>query len=195
MLFNKDFSFLIESPVKGSREEIWKHITQMKNVNAELWPYAKMTYPADKAELGKREVPVNETLFTSVILLLGFIPVDLHYLKFDRLEPGYAFYENSTTLTHRYWKHTRSIIENRTIVTEFGAPMTTGIDYSQAANGDINISFIQGITTELNTGKIGSCYWPGLRDSDSYSIQLLRNDSMLTTNPSGALQLRYGWRQ
>ena len=112
MLFNKDFSFLIESPVKGSREEIWKHITQMKNVNAELWPYAKMTYPADKAELGKREVPVNETLFTSVILLLGFIPVDLHYLKFDRLEPGYAFYENSTTLTHRYWKHTRSIIEN-----------------------------------------------------------------------------------
>ena len=85
--------------------------------------------------------------------------------------------------------------ENRTIVTEFGAPMTTGIDYSQAANGNINISFIQGINAELNTGKIGSCYWPGLRDSDSYSIQLLRNDSMFTTNPSGALQLRYGWRQ
>ncbi len=111
MLFNKDFSFHIESPVKGSREEIWRHITQMKNANAELRPYAKMTFPADKAELDKRQVPVNETLFISVILLLGFIPVDLHYLKFDKLEPCYAFYENSTTLTHRYWKHTRSIIK------------------------------------------------------------------------------------
>ena len=111
MLFNKDFSFQIESPVKGSREEIWRHITQMKNVNAELRPYAKMTFPADKAELDKRELPVNETLFVSVILLFGFIPADLHYLKFDRLETGYAFYENSTTVTHRYWKHTRSIIE------------------------------------------------------------------------------------
>ena len=111
MLFNKDFSFQIESPVKGSREEIWRHITQMKNVNAELWPFAKMTYPANKARLDQQEVPLNKTLFTSVILLFGFIPVDLHHLKFDRLEPGYAFYENSTTLTHKYWKHTRSIIE------------------------------------------------------------------------------------
>jgi len=112
MAIGKDFTFSVESTINADRATVWKHVTQMKNVNAELMPYARMTYPADKAEIGGREVPFNQTLFTSIVFLFGFIPIDVHYLKFDKIVPGFAFYENSTTWTHQYWKHTRTLTEN-----------------------------------------------------------------------------------
>jgi ligand-binding SRPBCC domain-containing protein len=107
----KVFSFAIESAVKANRNVLWHHITQMKNVNAELMPYARMTYPNDCSEIGTEEVPLNQVLFKSIVLLFGFIPSDVHCLRFDKVEPGIAFYENSFTLLHRYWKHTRIVSE------------------------------------------------------------------------------------
>ena len=81
----------------------------------------------------------------------------------------------------------------RTILTEFGAPMTTGLDYSQVSSTDVNINFMQGITQQVSIYNMGSCYWPGLRLNDSYSIQNLSNDTMTTTNLSGATLIRNGW--
>jgi ligand-binding SRPBCC domain-containing protein len=106
-----DFTFSIESEINSTKEIIWQHITQMKNVNVELMPFARMTYPKEMSEIGNREVPVQQVLFRSVILLLSFIPIDLHYLWFNRIDFGTAFYENSYSLQHCYWKHTRVISE------------------------------------------------------------------------------------
>jgi ligand-binding SRPBCC domain-containing protein len=107
----KDFTFSIKSEINTTKEILWQHITQMQHVNAELMPYAKMTYPADRSKIGTQDVPLHQVLFKSVILLLGFIPVDLHYLRLDKIDAGTAFYENSYSLQHHYWKHTRTIIE------------------------------------------------------------------------------------
>ena len=82
---------------------------------------------------------------------------------------------------------------NRTIVTEYGAPMTTGLDYTGDANNDLSISFIQGVTNVLHEDNMGSCYWPGLRDNDYYSIQKYENQKMITTNTQGLVRIRYGW--
>jgi endoglucanase len=82
---------------------------------------------------------------------------------------------------------------NRTIITEYGAPMTTGLNYTGVANGDVSISFIQGITNVLHDDNMGSCYWPGLRTGDSYSIQKYEQQTMTTTNTSGLTRIRYGW--
>ncbi len=75
-------------------------------------PYAKMTYPTSRSEIANNEVPLQQVLFKSIILLFGFIPVDLHYLRLDKIDAGTAFYENSYSLQHYYWKHTRTIIES-----------------------------------------------------------------------------------
>jgi ligand-binding SRPBCC domain-containing protein len=107
----KDFTFSIESEINSTKEILWQHITQMKNVNAELLPYMRMTYPADMSEIGEREVPLQKTLFKSAILLFGFIPIDLHSLRLDKIDIGTAFYENSFSIHMRYWKHTRTIYE------------------------------------------------------------------------------------
>jgi hypothetical protein len=95
----RDFTFTIESEINSTKEVLWQHITQMKNVNVELSPFMKMTYPKTMSEIGDREVPTNVVLFKSWILLFGFIPIDLHSLRLDRLDYGSAFYENSYCCT------------------------------------------------------------------------------------------------
>lgn len=86
---------------------------------------------------------------------------------------------------------------SRTVLTEFGVPMTTGMNYKGDANGNYEIAFLQGITNELRRNGISSIYWPGLRNSDSYSIQQLgggdHNLSLTTTNHSGLDRIRWGW--
>lgn len=36
----RDFTFTIQSEINADKATAWQHITQMKNVNAELMPYA-----------------------------------------------------------------------------------------------------------------------------------------------------------
>ncbi len=108
----RDFTFSIETEINSTKEILWQHITQMKNVNAELYPFARMTFPKTKGELGNNTVLLQQVIFKSVILLFSLIPIDLHYLRFDKLEYGSAFYENSYSLQHYYWKHTRTLKQN-----------------------------------------------------------------------------------
>jgi endoglucanase len=83
---------------------------------------------------------------------------------------------------------------NRTILTEYGATMTTGKIYT-AAKKDAEICFIRAITNQIRTWGMGSCYWPGLRNGDTYSIQSLNtgNYTMTTTNASGLTRIKWGW--
>jgi ligand-binding SRPBCC domain-containing protein len=114
----RNYTFTIQSAINADKATVWQHITQMKNVNAELMPYARMTCPKHLAAFGDNNVPLNQTLFKCVVLLFGFIPIDIHHLRFDKIDYGTAFYENSVTATHRYWKHTRTLTEHngKTIV-------------------------------------------------------------------------------
>lgn len=108
----RNYTFTLQSEVNTTKEILWQHITQMKNVNHELMPFAKMTYPKEMSEIAGREVPLHRGLFKSVILFLGVIPVDLHTLRFDKVEHGVAFFEHSYSLQHHYWKHTRVLFED-----------------------------------------------------------------------------------
>jgi endoglucanase len=83
---------------------------------------------------------------------------------------------------------------NRTILTEYGATMTTGKVYTKAKN-DAEICFIRGISDQIRVWGMGSCYWPGLRIGDTYSIQSLNTNTYIlsTTNPSGLIRIKWGW--
>lgn len=81
---------------------------------------------------------------------------------------------------------------SRTILSEFGAPMTTGKDYTGSVNNDVEIAFIQGITNYCRNNDLASVYWPGLRDDDSYSLYTY-DGSMNLTSSSGLERIQYGW--
>ena len=80
----------------------WNHITNMSKINSELMPYIYMTYPEEAAQgiSVPGAVPLGKTLFMSIIMLFGIIPIDFHWLKFDTLDFGIGFQENSTTMLH-----------------------------------------------------------------------------------------------
>ena len=104
--------------------------------------------------------------------------------------PWYGSYTNETS-----WKNELIAriggYQERTIITEMGAPATTGLNYA-ASSSDVNIAFIRGVTAQARAYTIGICYWPSHRDGDSY--RLFNNTSGGGfTNTSLKDRLRYGW--
>ena len=90
----------------------------------------------------------------------------------------------------------------RTVLDEFGVPMTTGIDYTATpttgnADADNSVAFLQAVTTIVRDRNLGAVYWPGLRTGDTYSLETLQGSgtrlSLAVNNPSGVDLLRWAW--
>lgn len=92
---------------KGARELAAELLT-MDGVNFELGPWLKMTAPPEWQARSFPEWPENQVLFSSKILLLGFIPFDSHWFKFESVGPR-GFSEQSSNIMNRVWAHQRSI--------------------------------------------------------------------------------------
>jgi Cellulase (glycosyl hydrolase family 5) len=86
---------------------------------------------------------------------------------------------------------------NRTVVSEYGAPMTSGYDYGGAVNGTAFIAYMQAVTSQIRTSGMGSCYWPGLRNGDWYSMTTLKgtgtNLSLSVNSTSGLALIQSAW--
>lgn len=83
----------------------------------------------------------------------------------------------------------------RTVVTEFGIPMTSGNDYLGAAGNNTEVAYFQGMTYAMHDIGIGGVYWPGLRAGDSYSLLSLNGSSISVNNNSGLTKIQYAWRK
>jgi hypothetical protein len=86
----------------------------------------------------------------------------------------------------------------RTLVGEWGVPMTTGIDYSLNADGNVYRSYVRAVADVMRSDGMGSCYWPGLRNGDSYSMTTLSTGSspltLTVTNVSGLDRVHWAWQ-
>lgn len=111
--------------------------------------------------------------------------------------------------TEKQWvDHLKGSVGNfsdRTICTEWGAPMSPGSkngvnydyqDYNKEG-GSYFVPYVRGISAQLREWKMGSFYWIGLRNSDWYSITKINGsgqDITLTVpNKSGVDRLQYSW--
>ncbi len=89
--------------------EVWHRVNTLAGVNTELMPLLKMTAPNGKERLPFTQVPLQQPLFASWLLLFGIFPFDRHQLQFDQVWEG-GFRENSKSLVHRAWRHDRTIV-------------------------------------------------------------------------------------
>ncbi|MET4083885.1 endoglucanase [Pedobacter sp. UYP30] len=109
----------------------------------------------------------------------------------------YSFFVNNSIKTAAAWEtRLRSKIgaySKRTVMTEFGSPMTAGKNYIDAIKDDGEKAFIQGVTNVFHLDSVSSIYWPGLRDNDRYSLYNFNGTSMVSTNASGLNRMKYGW--
>ena len=81
----------------------------------------------------------------------------------------------------------------RTLVSEAGSPMTTGLNYGNH-EGDVSTAYLGALTEVTRDKGMGVVYWPGLRTGDSYTLTEQNADGTLeVTNASGLAQLQWGW--
>jgi ligand-binding SRPBCC domain-containing protein len=103
------YSFTFASHLKAPAERVWAHASTFEGVNRELWPLARMTYPARFAALTPEVVPLGQVAFRSWVLLFGLVPVDYDDITLVELEPGRGFSEVSRMMALREWRHRRTI--------------------------------------------------------------------------------------
>ena len=99
---------------------------------------------------------------------------------------------------------------SRAVVTEFGVPMNTGVNYDGPKNGNNNLSYLYAITDTVRSLSMGSILWTGVKqaaqtngpgpcENASCAITSLNgsgtNLSLNVTNQSGLDRLQYGWGQ
>ena len=82
---------------------------------------------------------------------------------------------------------------SRTIIDEFGAPMTTGVNYLTNHNGAVEQSYFAAVTDLSRADGMGNVYWAGLKTGDSYSMEAHSGSGLVNNNASGVTQLRWGW--
>ena len=113
-------------------------------------------------------------------------------------------YDDETDWANHFAKYVGGYA-SRTIATEWGGPMSPGskygvtwdtIDYS-IPSGSLFADYIRGVSSELRTLGMGSVYWPGLRDSDWYSMTSRSGSGsgirLSLVNSSGLVRLQYAW--
>jgi hypothetical protein len=112
----------------------------------------------------------------------------------------YGFWNTSQTSYDWWVNDLRSRIGScaaRTVLDEWGAPMTTGLNYNGAINGSAFIAYVQAVSDTTRALGMGTVYWPGLRSGDTYSMTRLggsgTNLTLSVTNASGLDRLRRGW--
>jgi hypothetical protein len=107
---------------------------------------------------------------------------------------NYTWFNNSLTTAADWEGSLQSIAyPTRTIMTEFGSPMTTGDAYLGSAGTNRDIAYLQGVTDQLKASGMGGVYWPGLRAGDSYSLLTLSGTTLSVNNSSGLSRLQYAW--
>lgn len=110
-----------ESDIGVSPEAFWS-MPVMPQVNRELRPLAAMTFPARWRDATLADCPRGVGLFTSVILLFGVLPTDLHRLHLASADAR-GFDESSSSTLNRLWSHKR-----RLEATPFGARLTDTLE-------------------------------------------------------------------
>ncbi|MFJ8535598.1 glycoside hydrolase family 5 protein [Streptomyces sp. NPDC093591] len=115
---------------------------------------------------------------------------------------NYGFWHTDWTSSDQWKQDFKARIgdcASRTILDEFGATMTSGLNYNGPINGSSEIAYIQAATDTIRELGLGSVYWPGLRNGDTYSLTTLQGTgtdlSLRVNNQSGLDRLHWAWRQ
>ncbi|WP_432932854.1 ricin-type beta-trefoil lectin domain protein [Microbispora sp. CA-135349] len=97
---------------------------------------------------------------------------------------------------------------DRAVLTEFGVPMNTGVNYNGPRDGNNNVSYFYALTDTVRSLGMGSLLWTGVKQANqtqgpgpcfnaSCAITSLNgsgtNLSLTITNQSGLDRLQWGW--
>ncbi|MGW2525335.1 cellulase family glycosylhydrolase [Streptomyces sp. NPDC001617] len=157
------------------------------------WVSICSTWLSDHANIPRGRVIISGTKYNDNVTGVGAASA----LDGTLLSLHYYGYWNSYTQESQWQSDLSGRIGGyggRTIIDEFGAPMTTGIDYLADHNGGQYQSYLAAVTDTARSERIGSVYWPGLKTGDdTYTLETHNGSGLSSTNSSGVTQVRWGW--
>ncbi|WNV85412.1 RICIN domain-containing protein [Umezawaea sp. Da 62-37] len=117
----------------------------------------------------------------------------------------YAFFYGAMTYD-AFRSHIQTRLGNcasRAVATEFGAPMSTGLDYGDANSTENFVRYLRAVAQVMRDNGMGGTYWPAIGGKpgdigyDHYSMYALSGSGtsldLTIRNNSGANRLRYAW--
>ncbi len=110
----KTFWFRVSSQLTTPPNEVWRLVGTMAGVNRELFPLARMTYPAHQTRIAPDCMPLRRRAFRSWIWLFGIIPIDYDDITFMKFYPSGGFVEDSTLFSMKIWRHERTLEPTKT---------------------------------------------------------------------------------
>lgn len=102
------YSFEVESELATEKALLTARCLNMKGVNQELNPFVTIVVRKKWSEMAFSKLPLNQYVCEGLILLFGFLPIDIHWFRFKAINES-GFNERSTTLTNKEWNHDRTI--------------------------------------------------------------------------------------
>ncbi|MFF1817770.1 glycoside hydrolase family 5 protein [Kribbella sp. NPDC058245] len=93
---------------------------------------------------------------------------------------------------------------SRAVVTEYGAPMSNGLNYANASSTDNYVRYLRAVTQVMRDNQMGGTYWPGIggkrTDGGGFDWYSMFSQSgsgttidLAVRNASGRDRVRYGW--
>jgi hypothetical protein len=80
---------------------------------------------------------------------------------------------------------------SKTVISEMGCTMNSGLNFYGSSSTNNEVCYFQGVANACRNDGIAACYWPGERDSDSYSMCTRSGSTLTVVNTSGKNEL--GW--
>ena len=113
----------------------------------------------------------------------------------------HVYPSNSNSVTAAGWEQVIQqkvgAYSSRTVATEWGAPLSGGVDYSGPIGTNVNIAFMTGVPDQFRAYSMGSCLWAGLEGTNGIGLtKMSGTGSTLTltvTNASALARLQYAW--
>ena len=110
------YTIQIKTILNISKTNLWNNISTFKGVNKELYPLLQMTCPDENIKLTKDLILIDENgynnpLFTSYLLLFGFIPIEYDSICIVDVVEYSHFKERSSMLLMSEWNHDRVLVD------------------------------------------------------------------------------------
>ncbi len=121
----------------------------------------------------------------------------------------YTMFSGTLYTTEAEWithfKNEVGSYADRTVCTEWGAPMSpgskNGVSYGlqdyDSPPGSYFVAYVRGVSSQMCTWNMGSFFWAGLKDNDWYSMTTKTGSgssiSLSVPNQSGVDRMHYAW--
>ncbi len=121
----------------------------------------------------------------------------------------YTMFSSTLYTTEAEWithfKNEVGSYADRTVCTEWGAPMSpgskSGVSYGlqdyDSPPGSYFVAYVRGVSSQMCTWSMGSFFWAGLKDNDWYSMTTKSGSGssidLSVPNQSGVDRMHYAW--